>query len=104
MCTYLLFKISFSFTDGDTDSIEIVSSSPPSVTYGPQYKTAGDKRCHDSDNSQWLSSPKRKVMAIEKPASIPTFSYFKKLAEQDLSIWLAKVWLYVCFFFFFFFF
>lgn len=77
-------------SDGDTDSIEIVSSSPPSVVYGPQYKTAGDKRCRDTDNSQWLSSPKRKVMAMEKSTNLPTFSYFKKLAAQDINIWLAK--------------
>lgn len=84
----MLDKVDFC-SDGDTDSIEIVSSSPPSTFHTPQYKIAGDKRSHDVDNSQWLSA-KRKVVAIEKPANLPTFSYFKKLAAQDNSIWLAK--------------
>ncbi|XP_029636124.1 nuclear receptor coactivator 4 [Octopus sinensis] len=77
-------------SDEDTDSIEIVSSSPASVNSEILKNAIGCKRTPDIDNSVWLAA-KRKPMPLGRSSkTLPTFSYFKKIAAQDPSVWLVK--------------
>lgn len=77
-------------SDEDTDSIEIVSSSPASVNSEIFKNAIGCKRTTDIDHSTWLAA-KRKPMPLERSSkTLPTFSYFKKVASQDPSVWLVK--------------
>ncbi|GAB1602909.1 nuclear receptor coactivator 4-like [Argonauta hians] len=77
-------------SDADSDSIEIVSTSPASIGSELFKNVVGCKRSTDIDTSSWLAVKRKPLSSERSSRSLATFSYFKKVASEDPSIWLYK--------------